>query len=201
MLLTISIFVPVGMPMWSRWANDHDLQHLQAKAVLLYWSEFTLWLQSYGICRVWPRPMDGQTDGDNFVVPIYLPKGRGTKSQMYYILSVICYTKIYICHPYQSTFNVMRCDVMFLILVKWWPFNQSWNHSSDKNKKLKLVHDNVFICFYKYYNIGVRLTTNTLLTTKFNIMSAWVFVYQWGCICFLPIGWGGVGVRMAALVI
>ena len=36
-----ALITPMGMPMGARWANDHDVAHLQTKTVLmnLIWSE------------------------------------------------------------------------------------------------------------------------------------------------------------------
>ena len=42
------------MPMWPRWANDHDVAHLQAKTVPMnfIWSELAQWMLRSGVRKV-----------------------------------------------------------------------------------------------------------------------------------------------------
>ena len=46
--------MPMGKPIMSPWANDHDVAHLQAKTVLMYliWSESAQWLLNSGIHKI-----------------------------------------------------------------------------------------------------------------------------------------------------
>ena len=80
------LITPVPTPMWLRWANGHDVAHLQAKTVPinLIWSESVQWLLSYGARKVWPGRTDGrtdeQTDEDNSI--ILLRKRRETAWNM-----------------------------------------------------------------------------------------------------------------------
>ena len=67
---TEKIITPMATPMWTRWGNDHDVAHLQAKTFPMssIWSESVQWLLNYGtprfqecFLRKWARPSD--TDG------------------------------------------------------------------------------------------------------------------------------------------
>ena len=46
-----TLITPMGMPIMATWANNYDVAHLQAKAVLknLIWCESGQWLLSYSI--------------------------------------------------------------------------------------------------------------------------------------------------------
>ena len=65
----------------ARWANDHDVAHLQAKTIPmnLIWSESAQWLWSYSIRKV---RTDGRTDGRRafYSPPYFLRKGGGQKN-------------------------------------------------------------------------------------------------------------------------
>ena len=52
--VTRMLIMPLGMPMWPWWANDHDVAHLQAKMVPmnLNWVESTQWWLRSSIRKV-----------------------------------------------------------------------------------------------------------------------------------------------------
>ena len=76
------IMMPMNKPMWPKWANNHDIAHLQVKTIPknFIWSESAQRLWSNSIHKIWT---EGRTDRDYFIVPFtFLWKAAGRKSSL-----------------------------------------------------------------------------------------------------------------------